>query len=76
MKPKRITKVTWSEGRTMNVGNFNSVRIEFGMDAELQPGEDADAVQAGLRDMIRETINTEYGAILADRKEASPHKGR
>lgn len=38
MKP---TKISVSYGRTINTGNFNSVRLDASIEVELEPGDSA-----------------------------------
>jgi hypothetical protein len=40
----KITKVTVGFGSTVNLGNFNSARFDVQLEAELEPGEDADTI--------------------------------
>jgi len=66
----KAVKLNWSESRTLNVGNFNSVRVEFGMEVELDPRDDVAAVQQKLKATVRDVIENECGELLAAKKAA------
>lgn len=56
------TRVTWSYGYTMNLGNFESLRVDHGVDDYVREGETFDQaservklkVQAELNEAIKE----------------------
>ena len=66
----KAMKMNWSESRTLNVGNYNSVRVEFGLEVELDAREDLDAAQQKLKQVVRDIIETECGELLAAKKAA------
>lgn len=47
-------------GKTVNVGNFESVRVDYGESAIVNPGEDAEEVREGLK----RTVSSEFEKIL------------
>jgi hypothetical protein len=65
----RPTKVAWSEGRTIKLGDFNMAKINFGIDADLDEDETPEEAQAKLRKIVRGLIEEECGAILERRSE-------
>lgn len=66
----KAVKLNWSESRTLNVGNYNSVRVEFGMEVELDPRDDVGVAQRKLKETVRDVIENECGELLAAKKAA------
>lgn len=66
----KIRRVTYQESRTINVGNYNSIRVEFGLEAELDDGENLPKVQTQIKSIVRDTIETEVGELLESRTSA------
>jgi hypothetical protein len=55
----RIDKITKSYGRTVNVGDFNSIRLETTIEATLEPGEDADPAGAALYEQVKNEVEND-----------------
>lgn len=55
----RITTARVSAAKTINLGNYNSIRVEADVTAELADGEDLEAVgprlQAELKRLLEDT---------------------
>lgn len=69
-KGVKVTKATWTESRTLNVGNYNSVRVEFGIEADVGPEDDVDEVQTRMKRLVRGVVEDECGELLAAKKAA------
>lgn len=73
----RITKITKSYGRTVNVGDFNGLRFENTIEATLEPGEDAGRAGEALYERVKsETENdilTKLNEIQQSRDEIFNH---
>lgn len=61
----KVTKLQYSEGRTINVGNYNSARVEFGVEVELDPKDDVEESERKLKEMVREVVDEQTGEIMA-----------
>ena len=55
MKP---TKISVSFGRTVNTGNFNSLRLDASMEVDLEPGDTPPSAYAQAYEQVK--------AIVAD----------
>lgn len=62
----RITKVVSSFGYTANMGQYESARAEFSLEAEVQEGEDPQAVMDDLHVRTKEMVRR---IVLQQRKE-------
>ena len=60
-----ITTVRVSYGRTVNMGNYESLRLEYQAEANLSPGENAEDVIQHLRKNLRADIETGIGKEMA-----------
>lgn len=56
-----IRKVTVHKSRTIYLGNYNSVRFEFGLEAEIEPKDNFKKVQAELNEQVEEWLEEEHG---------------
>lgn len=57
MIPKEL-QITVS--RTVNLGNFESLRVEAGFTVSLEPGEDLDDVREKMLPVIKRTLQASY----------------
>jgi len=53
----KITTVSWRRSSTLNVGDFESVRIEAGATAELDDGDDPREVFAAIQAEVGEQLS-------------------
>ena len=53
----KITSVSWKRSSTLNVGDFESVKIEAGAEAEVEEGDDVRAVFNALKEEVGEQLN-------------------
>jgi len=53
----KITNIKVNYGRTINMGNYESVRLDVELSATLAPGEDAGKVADELRAQAKLQIN-------------------
>lgn len=56
----KITKISVSYGRTINLGNFESARLDAMIEAELGPLEYPADVAPLLWEMAKEQVRAEY----------------
>lgn len=55
----RISQVTYSRGETVNTGNFNSVKFEVSVTAEIEDGDSAEEVYAKIKDAANSKVAAE-----------------
>lgn len=55
----KVTKVSYRRGATLNVGEYESVKIEISADAELEEGDTPQSVLEALRQSVTEEIRSE-----------------
>lgn len=55
----RIAQVTYSRGETINTGNFNSVRVDVSVTADIDEGESAEEAFAKIRDAANSKVAAE-----------------
>ena len=59
-----ITEITVGYGKTKNLGNFESLRIDVSLSAKIQEGDDFAAIkkalQVELKQAWQETYNYQY----------------
>lgn len=53
------SKISFGYGRTLNIGGFESVKVENSEEVSLQPGEDVNAAYA---DLVKRVIQRVDGA--------------
>jgi len=58
MKP---TKISVSYGKTVNTGNFNSLRLDASLEVELEPGDTASEAYAKAFAQVKATVAAEAG---------------
>ncbi len=63
---KKNREISVSFGRTVNTGNFNSIKISVGTSRELSAGEDIDEAVEDELEFVRETV---AGAIEDELKK-------
>jgi hypothetical protein len=69
----KVTKVFYKRGVTLNVGDYESVKIELAAEAELEDTESmADVVEA-LRQQVSEEVRAEAVVV---RSRANARKAR
>jgi hypothetical protein len=72
----KITKIACHVGRTVNTGNFESVKVGASMEAEVEPGEDLRAVYGrlvtGCNKLIDERLTECVKAHKAAPKPTTP----
>lgn len=56
MAPLKITTVSYKRSVTLNVGDFESIRVEAGAVAEVEDGDSPDDVWDKLREAVGEEI--------------------
>ena len=61
----KVKSVSFKRGATLNVGDFESVKVEVGADAELDPGESAAEATASLIRFVNAQVYQEVVVIRA-----------
>ena len=51
-----MTKVTYSLGYTLNLGNFESLRIDFGVEDDLKEGESVKDASERVYSFVEKTL--------------------
>lgn len=58
----RITEIRLAVGRTINLGNYETVRLEAGVTVAVDEGDDLDAVKAALQPELRNLMEATWKA--------------
>ena len=66
----RVTKLSKSVGRTINLGNFNNIRIEAHAEIELLEGDAIEAADNTLYDVVTKMLKDDLARIKKAREEA------
>lgn len=76
----RITEIRIGIARTINLGNYESLRLEGSLTAAIQDGDDIAAVKAAaqveLRAMLEETYRSQYQPKPQPRSEPVSRVGQ
>jgi hypothetical protein len=67
----KITKRTKAISRTINLGNFNSIKLDNSAEAEVEEGDSLDDVDAALYNEIRRSAANDMRKIKEARKEVT-----
>jgi hypothetical protein len=52
----RVSQITITKGLTVNLGNYNSAKIEVGLVADLDPGEHEGEIYAAVDEQVTEWL--------------------
>jgi uncharacterized protein (DUF1697 family) len=73
----KVTTLTKTYGRTVNIGTFNSIRFENTIEVVLEPGESTQEADKVLYELVKEAteegILTKLNEIQAGRDEVFSH---
>lgn len=64
----KIKQIHVSYSRTFNLGNYENVKIEAGLEAEITPEDDIQTTFEMLRQEARLQVKTEYDRLEAGRE--------
>ena len=59
----KVTTISATSGRKLNLGDYNSAHAEITLWAELEDGDDEAACADGLRQMARNHVMTELSRV-------------
>ena len=59
----KVTETTFGVARTINLGNYESLRLEHTVTIQLEDGDTIKSVRDAAFDEMKETINAEYLAF-------------
>ena len=59
----KVKECTFGVARTINLGNYESLRLEHSVTVELSDGETVQHVRDEAFEQMRQTINAEYLAF-------------
>ena len=62
-------KVSYKRGATLNIGNYESVKVEVEAEAELEPGDTPHGVMEDLRTFVLNEIRSD-AQIVRERVKA------
>ncbi|MCB9172303.1 MAG: hypothetical protein H6637_05205 [Ardenticatenales bacterium] len=62
----KITKITARVGVTVNLGNYESMRLDLSAEAELAEGDDARSSTRLLFESLRRNVGREVAATVRD----------
>lgn len=60
-----VRQIRFAVGRAVNLGNFNSCRVDYEEVADITPGEDEPTVYAAMRERVYNRLYGEIQAILS-----------
>ena len=60
-----VTQMTYSLGRTLNTGNYESVKLDISMTADLEPEEQKGEAFRKLRDKVHLLMQDEVRDVLS-----------
>ena len=63
-------RVTVSMGYTKNMGNFESLRLDIGLEASGRPGENPNVIYGRVKDWVETTFLKEFAELEASVEEA------
>jgi hypothetical protein len=66
----KITKILKTLARTINTGNFSSIRIENGVEAELTDKDDLVEVEEKLYSEVRRAMANDLRRIKEERQKS------
>ena len=66
----KITKLVKSISRTINLGDFNSIRIENGVEAEIAESDNLEQVEQKLYLDIRRAMANDIRRIKEEKRQA------
>ncbi len=58
-----VKTISYRRGATLNIGSYEMVRIEVGMDADLDASEDPDAAYSTLKAQVDGLIRDEVADV-------------
>ena len=64
-----VTKITASAGRTINIGNYHSLRFDASVEVELEDGDDRAAVIRGAFQLANDEVERQATRRLDTIKE-------
>lgn len=59
----KIKEISFSRGASLNMGNYNSAKVDVWAKVEVEEGEDPEAAYAALREWIHRKTREEAAAI-------------
>jgi hypothetical protein len=65
----RVTKISLRYGRTCNLGNFESVKVECEIEAELEEGDDQVAIRKTLHEQVKADVREQLLPLARVRME-------
>lgn len=61
----KITRITYHRGITLNVGDFESVRVDIEATAEAEEGDSFEDVYGSLKEQVDDAVREEARAVRA-----------
>lgn len=59
----KVTKVTYIRGMTINLGDYESLRIDIGAEADVDVDEDFEEARGSLKKMVDSALRTEVRVV-------------
>lgn len=59
----KILKIVVSKGRTVNLGNYESARVDITMEAEIEDHDNYTVCFNSLSEMVQKLLDNEVGEI-------------
>jgi hypothetical protein len=59
----RVTKITYRRGITLNVGDFESVRVDIEATADADKGESFEECYSSLKELVDDAVREEARAV-------------
>ena len=67
----KITRITYHRGITLNVGDFESVRVDIEASADADDGESFDECYASLKEQVDDAVREEARAVRAKTRRSA-----
>lgn len=64
----KVTSITYRRGITLNVGDFESVRIDIEATGEVESGEDFQTAYETVKDQVDEAVRAEARIVRSKAK--------
>jgi len=65
----RVTKISLRYGRTVNLGNFESVKVECEIEAEIEEGDDPASARKVLHEQVKADVREQLLPLAKLRME-------
>lgn len=72
----RTDKLFYQQGATINIGNYESVRVDVGEGITIEAGDDIEREWDELKDRVREELANRIEEVKTQKKRTELNLGR